>query len=114
MARDMMMDADFSTAQAREKRLRLIGRHEVGQPVSLLPNAVQRAVPLNAKLSDQLLTRYCDCVARHAEDTVQVEDMLAATKGPISRRMQIELNALGDACAGVVSGTVKDGPSFQK
>ena len=74
----------------------------------------QRTATENSKLSDQVLTPYCGCVARHAEDIVQVEDMLASTNGPMPRRMQIELNAIGAACADVISGKIKDGPSFDK
>jgi hypothetical protein len=74
----------------------------------------QRAAAENSKLPDQVLTQYCACVARHAEDTVHVEDMLASVSGPMPRRMQNELTALGAACADVVSGKIKDGPSFEK
>jgi hypothetical protein len=71
----------------------------------------QRGAAENAKLADRVIVQYCDCVARHGEEVLEIEDMLASTKGPIPRRMQMQLNALGETCAEVVAGKTKDGPA---
>jgi hypothetical protein len=75
----------------------------------------QRAAPQNQKVTDSQIAQYCNCVARHAIETItmdEVFDLQRTAQRP--RSMQNKLNALGETCAEVLSGKVRDEPTRRR
>lgn len=71
----------------------------------------QRAAPGNSGVSDEIIVKYCDCMARHAPEFVTMDDLTElARTGQRGRELQNKLNAAGDACAAWIRGEVVDGP----
>jgi hypothetical protein len=58
----------------------------------------QRAAQENRNLTNETLTKYCNCVGDHTLDALTISEMQETIKNPIPPAIQRKLNALGEAC----------------
>jgi hypothetical protein len=73
--------------------------------------AIQFAAPQNQRMSVGQIAQYCSCIARHSVEVITMDEIFSLQRsGQRPDSMQKKLNAMGQACADVVSGKAIDQP----